>query len=101
VDDNFHYMDEESRMARGRFSTLEEAIARCMEITRESVEECGTGFFEFGEDPWVMPKPADAELKTVLASHPEWPAEAFSKGYFSAWDYARLLLPKDQWTRPG
>jgi hypothetical protein len=102
VDDNFHYMDESSRVSRGRFATLEEAITACMAITRSSVKEHGQGYFEFGEDAWIMPRPKAGELAALLAAHPEWPAAPFSEGYFSAWTYARHLLPEsppDTWTR--
>lgn len=94
VDDNFHYMDESERLLHGRFASLEEALTACMAITQSSVEEHGTGYTNFGEDPWVMPRPAPDELATVLAAHPEWPAAPFAGGYFSAWTYAGLIVPE-------
>ncbi|HEX2748332.1 MAG TPA: hypothetical protein VHM91_10070 [Verrucomicrobiales bacterium] len=100
MDDNFHYMDEESRMARGKYATLEEAVTVCMRITRESVEEEGPGYFQFGVDPWVSPKPSPEELAALLAAHPEWPAEAFAAGYFSSRTYAGGMVKatRDGWT---
>jgi hypothetical protein len=101
VDDNFHYMDESERVSRGRFATLEEAIAVCIAITRSSVQENGEGYWNFGDDPWVMPRPEPDVLVAVLAAHPEWPRAAFANGYFSAKTYASLLVKggsRDDWT---
>ena len=100
VDDNFHYMDEGSRRARGKYATLEEAVMECMRLTRESVEEEGAGYFQFGVDPWVSPKPSVEELAALLAAHPEWPVEAFAGGYFSARTYASGMVKatRDGWT---
>ena len=64
VDDNYHYMDESERYAAGSYSSLEEAVERCKEITIKSLEH----FYEngitpenlsaqwamFGEDPYVV-----------------------------------------------
>ncbi len=97
VDDNFHYMDEHSRTARGRYATLDEAVRVCMEITRQSVaEHAGTegGWGMFGDDPWVSPNPSAEELAALLARHPDWPAGAFERGYFSAQLYASILRPQ-------
>jgi hypothetical protein len=101
IDDNFHYMDEDSRTLHGRFATLAEAISACMAITKRSVEEYGDGFSQFGEDAWVLPRPPAGELAAVLAAHPEWPAEPFAGGHFSAWTYARHLLPKNSSGKDG
>jgi hypothetical protein len=101
VDDNFHYMDESERVSRGHFATLEEAIAVCIAITRNSVEENGDAYWNFGDDPWVMPRPEPEVLAAALAAHPEWPREAFANGYFSAKTYASLLVNgkcQDDWT---
>ncbi len=63
VDDNYHYMDESERYAAGSYSTLEEAIKTCEEITIDSLKS----FYEsgitagklsaqwamFGEDPYI------------------------------------------------
>ena len=64
VDDNYHYMDESERYVAGSYSSLEEAVERCKEITIKSLED----FYEngitpenlsaqwamFGEDPFVF-----------------------------------------------
>ena len=64
VDDNYHYMDESERHAAGSYSSLEEAVERCKEITIKSLEH----FYEngitpdnlkaqwlmFGEDPFIV-----------------------------------------------
>ncbi len=102
VDDNFHYMDEDSRVTRGRFATLEEAVAACMEITRASLKECGEGWSQYGDDPWISPRPAAEELAALLEAHPDWPAAAFESGFFSARSYVQCLRrsgPEDHWTR--
>jgi hypothetical protein len=104
IDDNFHCMDEEARTARGRYATLDEAVAVCMEITRASVTEHepaggdaegggggGGGYVLFGEDPWISPRPSPEELTALLARHPDWPPAAFAPGFFSARLYAAVL----------
>ena len=74
-DDNFHFMDEDERGYIGEFATAEEAIAKCKEIVRASVEHCRKpgmtaaqiyeAYVGFGDDPFI-------------------------KGVeFSAWDYAK------------
>lgn len=35
VDDNYHYMDESERYSAGTYTTLEEAIKVCEDITRK------------------------------------------------------------------
>ena len=64
VDDNYHYMDESERHVADSYSSLEEAVERCKELTIKSLEE----FYEdgitpenlsaqwamFGEDPFVF-----------------------------------------------
>jgi hypothetical protein len=77
VDDNSHYQDESERGYIGEFATAEEAIAKCKEIVRESVESCREpgmtaeeiykNYVSFGDDPFIM------GVK------------------FSAWDYAEQL----------
>lgn len=94
IDDNFHYMDEDARLTRGSYATLDEAVAVCMDITRRSVaEHSGTagGYAMFGDDPWVSPQPSPEELAALLARHPDWPTAVFARGYFSARDYAAFL----------
>jgi len=64
VDDNFHYQDEGERYCAGRFATAEEALAKCKEIVRESVENCHKpgmtaeasykNYVDFGDDPWIQ-----------------------------------------------
>ena len=78
VDDNYHYMDEESRYRLGSFASYSDAVARskaivdeflkeshCLGMTSEELYALYTGF---GEDPFIVP-----------AGEP----------FFSAWDYAR------------
>ena len=64
IDDNYHYMDESERCAAGSYSSLEEAVEKCKEITIKSLEH----FYEngitpenlsaqwamFGEDPFIV-----------------------------------------------
>ncbi len=79
VDDNFHYMDESERYKLDTFETCEEAVAACMKIVDEFLDEGfkeGKSFRElmeqylfFGEDPFIISKD-----KTC---------------FFSARDYAR------------
>ena len=94
VDDNFHYMDESHREVHSRHATLDEAIATAMGLTAASAGENGDGYQSFGEDPFIKPAPDAEILAAVLARHPEWPAEAFADGYFSAWNYAAYLTRK-------
>ncbi|HBZ56914.1 MAG TPA: hypothetical protein DEO88_16045 [Syntrophobacteraceae bacterium] len=78
VDDNYHYMDEESRYSAGSFATYGEALAKAKAIVDGFLEnahqpgvtskELYEGYTGFGEDPFIVP-----------AGEP----------YFSAWDYAR------------
>jgi hypothetical protein len=78
VDDNYHYMDEESRYSVGLFASYSEALAKAKAIVDEFIEsshqpgmtskELFEGYVGFGEDPFIVP-----------AGEP----------YFSAWDYAR------------
>jgi len=80
VDDNFHYMDEDSRYLLGEFETFEEAVAACKSIVDEflihgykpgiSPEELYSGYINFGEDPYIS-------------------AKGFTGPPFSAWSYAK------------
>jgi len=64
VDDNFHFMDENERYKLGDFGTCEEAIAACMKIVDEFLEEgyekgmsfkeLYEGYIGFGEDPFII-----------------------------------------------
>jgi len=79
VDDNFHYMDESERYKLGTFETCKEAVAACMKIVDEFLEEGykdGKSFRQlieeyvfYGEDPFIV-----SSDKTC---------------FFSARDYAR------------
>ncbi len=78
VDDNFHYMDEESRYKSGTFDTYSEALAKAKAIVDEFLEqghvpgmtsgELYRAYTGFGEDPFIIPAGDER---------------------FSAWDYAR------------
>ncbi len=78
VDDNYHYMDEQSRYKAGTYSSYDEALARAMAIVDEFLEqnhqpgmtsqELYQGYIGFGEDPFIIPE---------------------SQPRFSAWNYAR------------
>jgi hypothetical protein len=64
VDDNYHHGNESDRYTAGSFTSLEEAIDKCKEITVKSLED----FYEegispeklsaqwalFGDDPYVF-----------------------------------------------
>ena len=64
VDDNYHYMDESARYVAGSYSSLEEAVERCKEITIKSLkhlyengispEKLSAQWAMFGEDPFVV-----------------------------------------------
>ena len=88
VDDNYHYMDEESRYTVGSFASYSEALAKAKAIVDEFLEdshqpgmtskELFEGYVGFGEDPFIVP---------------------VGEPYFSAWDYARarcLELCRDE-----
>jgi hypothetical protein len=88
VDDNYHYMDEESRYKAGSFASYDEALAMAKGIVEEFLQqycqpgmtskELYEGYVGFGEDPFIIP-----------AAEPR----------FSAWDYARarcLVLCRDE-----
>ena len=78
VDDNYHYLDEESRCKVSSFASYSEALARAKAIVDEFLEgspqpgmtskELFEGYVGFGKDPFIVP-----------AGEP----------HFSAWDYAR------------
>lgn len=78
VDDNFHYMDEESRYSAGSFASYAEALGKAKAIVDDFLERCYQpgmtsrelfeGYVGFGEDPFIVPS---------------------GEPYFSAWDYAR------------
>jgi len=79
IDDFFHYMDEEYRVAGPRFSSYEEAVAWCRVCVDSSLKNCYepgmsvddllAKYKRYGDDPFVIPQPAGA---------PPW----------SAWSYA-------------
>ena len=79
VDDNYHYMDEESRYRVGSFASYSEALAKAKAIVDDFLEDShqpgmtSKELFEvyvgFGEDPFIVPE---------------------GEPYFSAWDYARV-----------
>jgi hypothetical protein len=82
VDDNFHYQDESERYCAGRFATAEEALAKCREIVRESVEHCR--------------KPG-MTADEIYKSYVSFGDDPFIKGVeFSAWDYAKQLAEKER-----
>jgi len=89
IDDNFHYADEDERLAAGSYATLEEAIVRCKEITIQSLkdlyeegispERLSAQWTMFGNDPFIVgadgPVPFSARkfittelCKTTIAS---------------------------------
>ncbi len=78
VDDNYHYMDEQSRHRVGSFVSYKEALSKAKAIVDGFLErshqpgmtsdELFQAYVGFGEDPFIVP-----------AGEP----------YFSAWDYAR------------
>ena len=63
VDDNYHYMDESDRYVADSYSSLEEAVERCKELTIKSLEDLyedgitpenlSAQWAMFGEDPFV------------------------------------------------
>ena len=64
VDDNFHYTDEGERYKLGTFETCEEAVAACMKIVDEFLEEGYNDgkslnqlieeYVFYGEDPFIV-----------------------------------------------
>jgi hypothetical protein len=78
VDDNFHYMDESERYCAGEYNSPNDAIAKCISIVENSLEESAKtvtsadelykSYTMFGEDPFIV-GPTKIE--------------------FSAWDYAK------------
>jgi hypothetical protein len=64
VDDNYHYMDESERYVADSYSSLEEAVERCKELTIKSLEDLyedgitpenlSAQWAMFGEDPFVF-----------------------------------------------
>jgi uncharacterized membrane-anchored protein len=83
VDDNFHYMDKDSRYKLGDFDSCEEAVQACKKIVDEFFEQylkeskngkltakgLYGGYTAYGEDPYIISD--DKKCK------------------FSAWDYAK------------
>lgn len=76
VDDNFHYMDESSRLILGRYDTEVSAIFAAQSRVNDFLEEHRKDaesaqalfkkYVDFGEDPWI------------------------DGSDFSAWNYARM-----------
>ncbi len=64
VDDNYHYMDEESRYSGGVFDSCEAAQAKCRLIVDEfllqnhkagmSADDLLRLYKSYGEDPWIL-----------------------------------------------
>jgi len=81
VDDNYHYMDGDSRYTAGKFDSWEEALALAEKIVDETVipaindglspEDAISSYRHFGEDPWIIGNGAVPEGES-----------------FSAWSYA-------------
>lgn len=79
VDDNFHYMDEESRNTHGEFASYQEAVNACKAIIdaflKEAYSESQYGdalnaaYRQYGSDPFIITRDPGAPR-------------------FSAWDYA-------------
>ncbi len=68
VDDNFHFMDENSRWEKGPYSTYEEALKYCEYLVGINMEEMAEGgkktgaealgaYAMYGDDPWISPTP--------------------------------------------
>jgi len=67
IDDNYHYMDKSERYVAGSYSSLEEAVERCKEITIKSLEhhyengitpeDLSAQWAMFGEDPFIRVDP--------------------------------------------
>jgi hypothetical protein len=80
VDENFHYMDPESRWELGTFDTADEALAACRRMVDEdlrehhnpgmSVADLFAAYRALGDDPFIVPVDGAAMIE------------------FSAWDYA-------------
>lgn len=81
VDDNFHYMDSDHRYSLEEFCNYETAVSTCRSIvdrflTKEyrpgmTSAELFSRYRDFGEDPFVRPRPPTNEI-------------------FCAWTYARV-----------
>jgi len=79
VDDNFHHRDESERYKLGEYKSCREAVAACVKIVEEyleqgysdtvTYEELYQGYTTFGEDPFIISKDKNCS--------------------FSAWDYAK------------
>ena len=69
VDDNAHYMDETHRVQDATFTSLEDAVGRCMAITDACLADLHEDgmtanslyllYTQFGEDPWICTEPHD------------------------------------------
>ena len=80
VDDNFNYMDSDSRTTGPTFETAEEALAYCKSVVDQylaaqyqpgmTAEALYASYTSFGDDPFIRSINAEAVK-------------------FSAWDYAR------------
>ena len=79
TDDNFHLHDSSERDSEGAFATYGEALEECRRIVTKSLrhlyapgmssERLYEDYTDFGDDPFIVPQPADLPP-------------------FSAWDYA-------------
>ena len=64
VDDNYHYMDESERYVADSYSSLEDAVERCKELTIKSLEDLyedgitpenlSAQWAMFGEDLYIV-----------------------------------------------
>lgn len=105
VDDNYHYMDKESRYSLGPFESYSEALARATAIVDAFLQQCHEpgmtsnelveSHIMFGEDPFIIPVPAgeprfsardyararcielcrDEDAVASVLRHPKWPFE--------------------------
>ncbi len=103
VDDNYHYLDEESRYSAGTFDSYEEALAKAKAIVDEFLQQSFVPgmrsrelfkiYIGFGEDPFIVPSGdsrfsaweyarersrelcRDEDEVAAVCRYPEWPAE--------------------------
>jgi len=84
VDDNYHYMDEDSRWVKGEYATFEEALTVARNMVegffenrnrRHTAKQLYDAFTMMGDDPWIEPFGGAAEPPERFSA---W---AFAKAY--------------------
>ena len=105
IDDNFHYMDEDERIAGDVYATAEDAIAAAKKIVDKSLrheyrhhpglsaEELWDYYTDFGDDPFIRSDPHDPDSRFSAWNYAEDRAKEIVKEFDEKkWELIRPLL---------